>query len=64
MEDDIELLHQINEHADAAERAIPKLADLRAFAAVLACDFDNRDEDDILRQCKEVWRARGLFWLD
>lgn len=64
MEDDIELLHQINEHADAAERAKPKLADLRAFAAVLAGHFEHRDEDDILRVRKEVWRSRGLFWID
>lgn len=64
MEDDIELLRQINEHADNAERAKPKFADLRAFAAALAGHFDHRDEDDILRQCKEVWRARGLFWVE
>lgn len=50
MEDDIELLRQINEHAESAERAKPKLAYLSAFAAVLAGHFDHRDEEDILRQ--------------
>ncbi|MNW18000.1 hypothetical protein D3C71_2173830 [compost metagenome] len=50
MEDDIELLRQINKHADEVERAKPKLADLRAFAAVLGGHFDQRDEEDILRQ--------------
>ncbi len=50
MEDCLELMRQINAHSDAAERAKPKLADFRAFAAVLAGHFNHREEDDILRQ--------------
>lgn len=64
MEDDIELMRQINEHADNAEQAKPKMTDLRAFAAVLASHFDHRGEDEIFEQCKTVWRARGLYWVE
>jgi hypothetical protein len=64
MEDGLELMRQINAHSDAAKRAKPKLADFRAFAAVLAGHFNEREEDDILRQCKEVWWARSPFWID
>jgi hypothetical protein len=62
MEEDGELMAEINAAADRAEEAKPKTENITALAAMLASQFTNRDETEILEKIKDVWRSRELYW--
>ena len=59
-----ELMTAIHAQADRAEKAKPDMTDLHALATTLNQDFDEWSFKDIEEEIRDVWRARGLFWVE
>jgi hypothetical protein len=59
---DDELMLAIDEQADRADAARPKMLVRDDLANALHADFPHRDIDDIAKKLDDVWRLRGLFF--
>lgn len=60
---DEELMAAINEQADRAEEAKPNMIDAMALSIELSKRFGKHSPKEIEEKIKDVWRMRGLFWL-